>query len=171
MYFVRPLKTLLQTGDFCARHFVALLVTVGVECGLWTVAYFALLFWAAFTGSGLGSPAAFVLGFVAILIVGTLDCVLLLLPSTTLAEWHQRRRGYSPLVSIPISVGILALHCLGLTALGFLAFEAKFPLWRVAWASTVLLLHLVPLGLYWWTAQAGPVLLSLVARLGVGRRD
>ena len=150
-----------RTAGFCARHSVALLVTVGVECGLWTITYFALLLWAMCAGGGLGSPATYPLGLFSIIVAGTLDCAALLLPSTALAEWYQRRCGY----------GTLALLCVALTCLSFLAcgwvFSARL---ATATSAVLFLLHLLPLGLYWWVVQCGPLLLSLLRKLRLGTR-
>ena len=81
-----------QVGGFFGRHSVALLVTVAVACVLWTVTYFALLLWAAFTGGGLGSPASYPLGLLFVILAGTLASVTLFLPATALAEWFAHRR-------------------------------------------------------------------------------
>jgi hypothetical protein len=55
----QTIRTAGRIGGFCARHFLALVVTVAAPCVLWTLAYFALLIWAAASDGGIGSPIAY----------------------------------------------------------------------------------------------------------------
>jgi hypothetical protein len=153
-----------RAGALLARHFLALLVTVMVACLLWTVTYFALLLWAAFSGGGLGSPASYPIGLLFVLAAGTAVSILLFLPSTTLAEWFARRRGFPILGQIPITVAVFAVLCLA--AAGLVAAFVPQPGLRgfsIGFGS-LFLINLVPLGIYWWSAQSGPLLLSLFRR-------
>lgn len=160
-----------RVGRFCARHLLALLVTVAVPCVLWTLAYFALLIWATSTNGGMGSPATYPFGLFIILVFGTAAAITLFLPATALAEWFARRRGLPILAQIPIAVVILAALCLAIV--GVTAAVGAQPSFRGVSDSFVLLFlsHLLPLGLYWWAAQSGPILLSLFQRLRAIRRS
>ena len=160
-----------RIGGFCARHFLALLVTVAAACALWTITYFALLLWAAFADGGLGSPASYPLGLIFVLIAGTLVSITLFLPSTALAEWFAQRRGLPILAQIPISVGVFAFLCFASVCLAA-AVSPQRSLRGVAIGFGVLfLVHLVPLGIYWWAAQSGPLLLSVLQRLYSGAQN
>jgi hypothetical protein len=153
-----------RIGGFLARHFLALLVTVAVPCVLWTVTYFALLLWAGFSGGGLGSPASYPLGLLFVLAAGTAASIILFLPSTALAEWFVRRRGLPVLSQVPIALALFAVLCLATVGVyaalvpqpGFRGLSFGF--------GGLFLVNLLPLGLYWWSAQGGPLLLSLLRR-------
>jgi hypothetical protein len=160
----QAIRTAGQIGGFFARHFFALLVTVAVAGALWTVTYFALLLWAIFGGGGLGSPASYPAGLLLIFVGGTAVSVVLLLPSTGLAEWFSRRRGLPILAQIPISVAVLAFLCLAIGGIAS-AIGSQPSLRGVSMSFILFLAHLVPLGIYWWAAQSGPLLLSLLRRL------
>ena len=140
-----------RVGFFCARHFLALLLTVLAGCLLWTVVYFALLLWAAFAGGGLGGPLAYPAGLLFFLVAGSAASLVLLLPATALAEWFARWHGFPVLAQIPLSVAFLALLCFAAVGL------------RSSLSFGVLFLSLLlPLGLYWWVAQSAPLALSLL---------
>ena len=151
-------------SGFCARHILALIVTVAVPCLLWTITYVALLLWAVFTGGGIGGPLAYPAGLLFFLVAATVASLVLLLPSTALAEWFARRRGLPILVQIPISVGVLAVLCFVLVAVAASAGAASSFQGVVVGFGMLFIAHLLPLGLYWWTAQSGPLLLSLFKR-------
>jgi hypothetical protein len=154
-----------RIGGFCARHFFALLVTVAVPCVLWTVAYFALLLWSMFTDGGLGGPLAYPAGLLFFFVAATVASLVLLFPSTALAEWFARRHAFPILAQIPISVAILALLCFGIVTLTA-AVGAPSSFQGVSIGFGILFIaHLLPLGFYWWAAQSGPLLLSLFRRL------
>ena len=157
----QTMQTAARIGGFCARHVLALGVTVAAACVVWTVTYFALLLWAVVTGGGLGGPLAYPSGLLFFFVATTAAGLVLLFPSTVLAEWLARRRGFPVLAQIPASVAVLALLC----AIGgslVAAWRSQPPLHGVTAGGGVLFLALlVPLGLYWWAAQSGPLLLSL----------
>jgi hypothetical protein len=75
-----------------------------------------------------------------------------------------RRRGLPVLAQIPLSVGILAV--LSLAVAGIAAAVVDHPSFQGVSVSfgALFLGHLLPLGLYWWVAQSGPLLLSLLRR-------
>lgn len=139
-----------RIGFFCARHFLSVLLTVLAGCLLWTVTYFALLLWAAFTSGGLGGPLAYPAGLLFFLVAGTAASLVLLFPATAFAEWLARRLGFPVLVQIPFSVASLALLCLA--AVGIHS--------SVSFGALLFLSHLLPLGLYWWVAQSAPLAFS-----------
>lgn len=82
---------------FWARHLLAILVTVGAACVLWTVVYFVLLLWAMFLGGGIGSPAAYPIGLIFVAGAGAAIATALFLPATALAEWIAKGRKLSVL--------------------------------------------------------------------------
>lgn len=159
------IRTAGRVGVFCARHFLATLVTVSVLCVLWTVTYFALLIWAAVSGAGLGSPASYPLGLLVALAGGTAVALVLFLPATALAEWIARRRGLPILAGIPISIAILAALCLLLVGAAVATGTQVSLRGAAAGFALLFLAHLPPLGLYWWVAQSGPLLVSFYKQL------
>jgi hypothetical protein len=159
------IRTAACIGGFFARHLLATLVVVLVLCVLWTVTYFALLIWAAVSGGGLGSPASYPLGLLLSLVGGTVFSLTLFLPATALAEWIAKRRGLPILAQIPISIAILAALCLLVVGSAMAAgVQASFRSGAAGFA-VLFLAHLLPLGLYWWVAQSGPLLVSLYRQL------
>ncbi len=165
MHREHAIRTAACIGGFCARHLLATLVVVLVLCVLWTVTYFALLIWAAVSGGGLGSPASYPLGLLLSLVGGTVFSLTLFLPATALAEWIAKRRGLPILAQIPISIAILAALCLLVVGSAMAAgVQASFRSGAAGFA-VLFLAHLLPLGLYWWVAQSGPLLVSLYRQL------
>lgn len=158
-------KSLVSIGGFCARHSLALFVTVGAACILWTILYFTLLLWAMLSSGGIGGPLAYPVGLLLVFVAATAGTLILLLPATALAEWIAYWRGFPILAQIPVSVFFLALICLAMSGLAQLLGHPLFG--RALFPGFVFLFvaHLLPLGVYWWTAQSGPLLLSLVRRL------
>lgn len=146
------------------RHGLALAVTIIVPCLLWTIVYFALLLWAVITGEGLGGPLAYPAGLLFFLVATIVGGSLLLFPSAALAEWCARRRAWPILAQIPLSLFTLAV--LPRPALATVT-GARSPLFPSVSAGFAVLFigYLLPLGLYWWAAQSGPLLLSLIRRL------
>ncbi|MEY2500146.1 MAG: hypothetical protein QOI07_480 [Verrucomicrobiota bacterium] len=108
----RVIQTAGRIGSVCVRHCLALVITVLAACALWTVIYFALLLWAVFTDRGIGGPLAYPGGLLFFFLASTAAGLVLLLPSTALAEWFARRRGLPILAQIPLSVAALAVLCL-----------------------------------------------------------
>lgn len=170
MHRYRRVQTASRVGGFFARHFLALGITVAVPCLLWTITYFVLLLWATVSGGGLGSPASYPLGLLFVLIGGTGVALSLLLPPTALAEWFARRRGLPILAEIPISVSVLAILCLAVV--GIATAMGSQPSVRGASVGFgfLFLSLLLPLGLYWWSARSGSLLLSLLRSFSVAGR-
>ena len=161
----RAIQTAGRIGSVCLRHSLALAVTVVAVCLLWTVTYFALLLWAVITDGGIGGPLAYHAGLLFFFLATTAAGLVLLLPSTALAEWFARRYAFPILAQIPLSVAILAVLCLIVVGLAS-AVRTEPSVYGVSVGFAVLFLALlVPLGLYWWAAQSGPLLLSLYHRL------
>ncbi len=153
-----------RLGGFLARHFLALLVTVAVPCVLWTVTYFALLLWGAFSGGGLGSPASYPVGLLLVFLAGTAVSILLYLPSTAVAEWIVRRRGLPVFSQIPIALAVFAALCLAAIGISTALFPQSGFRGLSFGFGGLFLINLVPLGIYWWSAQGGPLLLALFRR-------
>ncbi|MBS0263702.1 MAG: hypothetical protein JSS02_17295 [Planctomycetes bacterium] len=158
-------------GGFAARHIFAVMGTVGVACVLWTITYFSLLLWAAFAGAGIGSPASYPIGLFVILVAGTAVSFTIYFPCTSLAEWIARRHGLPILAQIPISVAFLIIQCLVVTGTAT-AVSRDYSFREVSVGFGVLVVaQLAPLGLYWWVAQSGPILLSVFRRVrSISRR-
>ncbi len=157
----QALRTAVGMGGFFVRHLIAVLVTVVVPCLLWTITYLALLLWAVFTNSDIGGPLAYPAGIIVIIVAATVASFVLLLPSTALAEWLAKRRGLPILVQIPISIGILGSLCFILVAVAASVDTAPSMPGAAAVFGVLFASNLLPLGLYWWTAQSGPLLFSL----------
>lgn len=153
-----------RVGFFCARHLFALIVTIAVPCALWTVVYIMMLVWAVLAGGGVGGPLVYPLGLLFLMAAGTAASLFLLFPATVMAEWYAWRRGLPALAQIPISVVILAAICLAIAATS-IALGWRPPLYSGS-ADFVFsfLALLLLLGVFWWAAQSGPVLLSLLQR-------
>ena len=150
----------LRAGSFCARHFLALTVTVATACAVWTVLYFALLFVALLTGSEVGGLLTYPIGLILIFFATTVICLILLFPSTASAEWFARRRGFPILAQIPLSLVAMALLCLLTVGLpSVFSPESTFYSFLLGFGFLFLVL-LVPLGFYWWVAQSLPLVLS-----------
>ena len=161
----QAIQTAVGISGFCARHLLALVVTIAVPCVLWTITYLALLLWAGFTGGGIGGPLAYPVGLMFVFVAAAVASLVLLLPSTALAEWFAKRCGFPILAQIPISVAILAALYFVLVAVAAAAgAPGSFQGVSVGFAL-LFAAHLLPLGLYWWTAQSGPLLVSLFKRL------
>ena len=152
---------------FLARHVLATFVTIVVPCLFWTLAYFGLLLWGVISGGGIGSPATYPVGMVLLVVLGIAASFVLFLPSTTIAERLVRARRLPGWAQIPISIATLAVLCLVATLIAS-AFGIAGNLMRTA--GTVFLASLVPMGLYWWTAQSGPILISFLRRLRLIRK-
>ncbi len=168
---IRVLKPIFGFASFCIRHLFAFFVTVAAACVVWTIVYFALLLWAIFTDGGIGGPLAYPAGLLFVLVSSTLAVFLLFLPSTALAELVARRCGFPILSQIPISIALLALLCLLVVGIvrayghGTLMFEELFAALGVFFG-----INLLPMGLYWWVAQSGPLVLSIYRRFRPNKR-
>lgn len=161
----KTIQTAVRLGAFWARHSVAMIVVVAFACLFWTATYFALLLWAMFAGDGIGGPLVYPVGLLFFLVASTVTSLVLLLPSTALAEWLARHRCWPILAQIPVSVVILSFLCLAVVGIG--GATGSHPTIRGASMGfgILLVIHLVPLGIYWWVAQSVPLILSFLRRL------
>ncbi len=165
------IQTALGVSGFFIRHLLALLVTVAVPCVLWTLVYLALLLWAIFMGGGIGGPLAYPAGILVIVVAATVSSLVMLLPSTVLAEWLAKRRGLPVIAQIPISVAVLAVLCFVSIVVAISVDAApSFGAGAIGFGA-LFIGQLFPLGLYWWTAQSGPLLLSLWRLIGKKAED
>ena len=163
------MKPLLNFAGFCARHLFALFVTVTVACVGWTIVYFALFLWAAFSGGGMGGPLAYPAGLLFVLVAATLAGLALFLPAVGLAELVARRFSLPILVQIPMSLGFFAVICFVFDCIAHGLRHGPVTLRGFTVGLGLLFfVNLLPLGLYWWTAQIGPMVLSIVRRLWPG---
>lgn len=153
------------------RHGVASLATIVAACVIWTVTYVALLLWAMVSDGGLGGPLAYPAGLVFVALAASVACLLLFFPATASAEWICQSRRLPVLAQIPVSVAVLAALCL---AVGILAgtSTAAVPFGKSAggFSGWLFALSLLPVGFYWWVAQAAPLLRSAVSHLRASRR-
>lgn len=161
----QSIRIAVGTGWLFLRHAVAILATVAALCALWTVIYMVLLLWAIAAGLGLGSPVTYPLGLFICLVGSTAFAVVFYLPSVVLAEWLGGRYRLAIFAQIPISAGILGLLCLLVVSVWAMwVTPASLP--GAAGAIAVLFLaNLLPLGLYWWVAQSGPLVIALYRRV------
>jgi hypothetical protein len=152
-------------GFFLLGHGFAAGITVLIPCVLWTAFYLLLIVMSLVMDGGLGSPVAYPLGLLFI-VIGTSALVLLgFLPATALAEWISRKRSWSFLARIPLSIGLFAL-IVAFWGTILCLFDG---VWRDArwWegAMGVFFTGLLPFGLYWWASQGGRLALSGWRRL------
>ncbi len=164
------IERVVRFSTFTARHFLAVIVTIVAACTIWTVTYFALMGWAVLSNGGLGSPASYPLGLLVLMILCPVLCLILFLPSTAAAEWLVRQRSLPTLAQIPICLSIFAALCLALVSIvSSIRPPASLEGISVGFGA-VFLLNLLPLGIYWWTAQSGPLVLKLARSLGAAFR-
>jgi hypothetical protein len=167
----RGTNTAATLAGFVLRHGVASLATVVAACAIWTVTYLVLLLWAIAANGGLGGPLAYPGGLLVVALAAGLASLFLFFPATALAELACRRKALPILAQIPISVALLAALCV-LAAFAIEAFRdppATAPVVArlCAWAFG---LSLVPIGFYWWIAQAGPLLRAALRLLPSSHR-
>jgi hypothetical protein len=143
---------------FALRHAVASIGTVVAACVVWTITYFLLLLWAIAANAGLGGPLAYPGGLVAVVAIASVGCCSLFFPATALAEWACRRRGWPITAQIPVSVAALALLSMVAGVPVRVLLERSVSATSALNISTWLfVISLIPLGFYWWIAQAGPL--------------
>lgn len=153
------MKALAVTASLAIRHGVASVATIVAACAIWTITYVALLLWAAASNGGLGGPFAYPGGLLVVAVTAAVACLVLFFPATALAEWICRRRALPILVQIPVSVALLATLCI-LAGFAFQVFRNSIPfgLSVTSFGAGLFGLSLLPVGFYWWIAQAGPLL-------------
>jgi len=157
------MRIAVRGGVFLLRHLLALAGLVALGCFFWTVVYFGLLLWALTSGGGIGGPLAYPAGLVVVFCLGVGAGLGLLLPATALAEWLVGRRHWPVLAQIPVSVALLVLICSAIVFAGSGELSTGF-LNQLAIVGVLVALNLVPLGIYWWIAQSGPLIWSGLAR-------
>lgn len=152
------------------RHAVASFATIAAACAIWTGAYAALLLWAIVSNSGLGGPLAYPGGLLFVAVTAAVACLVLFFPATVAAEWICRRRSLPILAQIPVSVAVLAALCSAegaivysvTSAMPFGASLSSFIVW-------LFLLSLLPIGFYWWIAEAAPLVRAAINRIRAPR--
>jgi hypothetical protein len=162
----RTVKLVGRAGLFGARHALALVLTIVVACGLWTVTYIALLLWSVLAEEGPGGPLAYPGGLVFVAVAGALAWAFLLFPSTALGEVIAKRCNLPLLASLPIAVSFSA-------ALSLLLAFVLLRLWDRPVSSGTIASHAVaifgttflPLVFYWAVAAFPPVALSALRAL------
>lgn len=149
------------------RHGVASLATIVAACAVWTLTYVALLLWAFASDGGLGGPLAYPGGLLVVSVTAAVACLLLFFPATALAEWICRRRALPILVQIPVSVAMLATLCI-LAGITVQVFRNPIPFGEsvTRFSAGLFGLSLLPVGFYWWIAQAGPLLRAVTRNRG-----
>ncbi len=142
-------RKFLRGSGFLIRHGIASVLTIAIPCLLWIVVYFACLLWAILWNEPLGGPLALPAGILFFFVTFVIAVTTALFPSVALAEWIGRKRDWPILAQIPLSITLMA------------AIAGVFSLFsNVEVALAGFLLLLIPLGIYWWIAQSGPLLLS-----------
>lgn len=158
MSTARAVKLAMTIASLAVRHGVASFATIGAACVIWTVTYLSLLLWAIVSNSGLGGPLAYPGGLLLMAVLAAVACLVLFFPATLSAELICRRRALPVLMQIPVSVAVLGALCFlvgiiiraSTAAIPFGASAGGFILW-------LFLLSLLPIGFYWWIAQAAPL--------------
>jgi hypothetical protein len=156
-------RVAVSLASLLIRHAFASFATIAAACAIWTVTYVGLLLWAIVSNEGLGGPLAYPGGLLFIGVAAAVSCLLLFFPATVSAEWICRSRALPILAQIPIAVVVLAVLCLlagvalrvSTVAIPFGASVRDF----IAW---LFFLSLLPIGFYWWIAQAAPLLSGAV---------
>jgi hypothetical protein len=132
------------------KHTVATTVIVVATLALAVVSYFGLLIWAIPADSGIGGPLALPFMMLAGVLGALAACSLVFFPATIVAELVRRRSKLRFVWEIPLAAVSSALLCLLFVWIvrrprdGGLAGNSA-----LVWASLA-----VPLGAYWWSAQA-----------------
>jgi len=156
-------KPVLGVIGFFFRQLFASFVVVAVGSLIWTAIYISLLLWAVFSNSGIGGPLAYPAGLLFVVVASAVSVLVLLFPSSATAELIARRRNLPVLLQIPISVGFLALFCLGVVGIArLLGSKSIDTTGFFATAGIIFAVELLPLALYWWMAQGGPVIMAIV---------
>ena len=149
-----------RIAAFLFRHAVAVAGVVLAGLLLWTFVYFALLLWALIVGGGIGGPLAYPAGLLVVLGMSLSASLALLFPATAIAERLGKRLRWPVLAQIPLSVGVAGAICVSISLLSMPGEFAKgLQTAAILWAA-----NLLPLGLYWWIAQSGPLILSGIDR-------
>lgn len=164
----RGLRFTLRTGWSFARHSLATLATAAVACAIWTITYLFLLLWAGFFGGGLGGPLAYPGGLVAVLLLTAVVCLVVLAPATGIADWVARRYELPFLIRIPLSLGALLVLCTAAVVAGTVGGVFSSLSEAIGTLAVLVLVLSLPLGVYWWIAEAVPFLLA-TGRALVGR--
>lgn len=162
---------LLSSGRFALKHAVAGGVVVLLAALVAGLSWAALFLWALAAGAPLGGPLAFPFMVGGAILAATLSVVALLLPVTVAGEMIRRHLlRWSLFTEIPIATMLLAVVVL---VLGLLLGPAlgvpRSRAFSIAAIATGVLL--LPLGAYWWSAQATDAVLGLTVRAGsrIGR--
>jgi len=159
-------RTLFLHGGFLIRHGIAAAVMIVLSCVVWTVVYVGCLVFAMLMGAGPGSPATYPLGLLAVFVASLVMVATTLLPATALAEVVSRKNGWSTFNQIPLSVGFCLLLALLLSSFVWVVRDEAFDVEALATgASLYFLTCLIPLGIYWWTVQSGPVFVKALGWL------
>ena len=154
---------------YLCRHLAAISILAAITAVLWTVVFFALLLYALVTSGGIGSPVAYPIVLI-LLVVGVVSVGLLIFaPACAFGRFAVSITGLPRLAAIPIvfAAGAALSHfayCLYICAL------TTHPM---PTAATVFLNYLtylsIPLGAYWW-ATDGPFALIDALRRRLRRR-
>jgi hypothetical protein len=160
------IQTLGRVGLTIARYALAISITgIIAPAILWTITYIVLFLAAIATNSGLGSPVAYPITLLFLIVYFTACSIILYLPSTALAELITAHCRWPTLVQIPISAALLALLCIG-AILGFvvIGYSATFRELSLRF-GLFLLVNLLPMGLFWWIAQSIPLAIGIIRRV------
>jgi len=159
-------RKLFLHGGFLIRHGIAAAVMIVLSCVVWTVVYVGCLVFAMLMGAGPGSPATYPLGLLAVFVVSLVMVATTLLPATALAEVVSRKKGWSTFSQIPLSMGHTVVIALLLSYFVWVVGDEVFDLEnQLKGASLYFLMCLIPLGIYWWIVQSGPLFVKALGWL------
>jgi hypothetical protein len=135
------------------RHAIAGAVVVAGAVALTTALYFALLVGAAVAGVPLGGPLVLPFLMLLALVAGVAAVGFVLFPVTALAEWIFTRYRLPWAVQLPLATAFLSAYVVSISP--WVAVSRGVPLSAApVWAGLAFVLLLIPLGIYWWTAQS-----------------
>ncbi|MBK8040433.1 MAG: hypothetical protein IPK22_25365 [Verrucomicrobiaceae bacterium] len=140
---------------YIVRHVAALGIAAVLGAVLWTIVYFALLLFAMFTDSGIGSPISYPLWLVFLLLSITIIGLLIFAPACAVGRLFVAITRFPQIASIPVVFGVGAL----LSYLAYGLYIATVTTHSMPPATTVFLNYCIylsiPLGAYWWIVD-GP---------------
>ena len=140
---------------YLGRHLAAISLSAAIAAVLWTVAFFALLLYALVTNGRIGSPVAYPIVLI-LLVVGVVSVGLLIFaPACAVGRLAVSITGLPRLAAIPFvfTAGAALSH------FAYRFYICALTTHPMPAAATVFLNYLtyfsIPLGAYWW-ATVGP---------------
>jgi len=146
-------KSLMSVIVFgAARHAFAFGLVIAAACVFWTVGYFTLLLWSIIMGEGAGSLITYPRGIFCITFGGLAVGAVLFLPATLVGEFLCKRFTLPVLIGIPLSIIAFGAFALFWSVMRHLSPHVDVVEVMRSTGGLIVLL-MVPLGLYWWSAE------------------